>query len=161
MAAAAADELAVDALGFVELGANDVQAADVEDARAEADVGAAAGHVGGDGDFAELAGGGDNFGFAFDVLGVEDRHRGAAGGEHAGDFFAFVDRARADEDGAAEGVLSEGVFDDALPLLFRVAVDERRELLADRRAVRGDRFDVDGVDLAELAAAGGGGDGGG
>ena len=41
---------------FVQLGADDVQAAELGDALAEPDVGAAAGHVRGDGDFALLAG---------------------------------------------------------------------------------------------------------
>ena len=75
LAAAAADELAVDAPGFVHLGADHVQAAEFGDAGAEPDVGAAAGHVRGDGDFALLAGGGDDLGFAFDVPGVEHRRR--------------------------------------------------------------------------------------
>ena len=53
--AAAADELAVDALRFVHFGADHVQAAKFMHTRAEANVGAAAGHVRGHGDFALLA----------------------------------------------------------------------------------------------------------
>ena len=52
LTAGAAAQLVVDAPRFVALGADDVQAADIGDALAEHDVGAAAGHVGGDGDAA-------------------------------------------------------------------------------------------------------------
>ena len=71
--AAAADELAVDPLRFVQLGANHVQAAELVHAGAEPDVGAAAGHVRGDHHFAPLAGRGDDLGFLRDVPGVEHR----------------------------------------------------------------------------------------
>ena len=52
--------------------ADDVQAADVGHAGAELNVGAAAGHVGGDGDGAALAGAGDDFGFLLVIFRVED-----------------------------------------------------------------------------------------
>ena len=65
-----------------------VQAADVGDAGAEFDVGAAAGHVGGDGDGAALAGAGDDLGFLLVVLGVEDGVDDALPLEHAGEVFA-------------------------------------------------------------------------
>ena len=50
LARATSAQLAVNAAGFVALGADDVQAAQPGDAFAQFDVGAAAGHVGGDGD---------------------------------------------------------------------------------------------------------------
>src|SRR5207249_2490923 len=49
LAAGAAAELVVDPARLVPLGADDVQAPDVGDTALELDVGAAAGHVGGDG----------------------------------------------------------------------------------------------------------------
>ena len=75
LAGATAAELAVDAAGFVALGADDEQAAGFRHALAEFDVGAAAGHVGGHGDGARLAGAGDDFGFLLVELGVEDGMR--------------------------------------------------------------------------------------
>ena len=56
LAAAAADQLPVDAAGVVHFGADDVQAAQLGHALAELDVRAAAGHVGRDGDLARQAG---------------------------------------------------------------------------------------------------------
>ena len=69
----------------------------------ELDVGAAAGHVGGDGDRAALAGAGDDFGFLLVVLGVEDGVDDALALEHAREVLADFDRDRADEDRPALG----------------------------------------------------------
>src|SRR5262245_59412232 len=67
----AADERAVDTGRVVQLGADDVQAARFGHARAELDVGAAAGHVRGDRDFARQSSVGDDLGFLFDLVRVE------------------------------------------------------------------------------------------
>ena len=56
LARATAAQLAIDAARFVALGADDVKAAFVRHAGAEFNVGAAAGHVGRDGDCAALTG---------------------------------------------------------------------------------------------------------
>ena len=72
LAGAAAGELAVDPPGFVPFGADDVQAAELGDAVAELDVGAAAGHVGGDRHPAFLAGLRHDLGLDLVVLGVQD-----------------------------------------------------------------------------------------
>ena len=72
LAGAAAGELAVDPARLVPLGADDVQAAQLGDALAELDVGAAAGHVGRHRHLAGLAGLGDDLGLDLVVLGVED-----------------------------------------------------------------------------------------
>ena len=71
LARATAAQLAVDAAGFVALGADHVQAAEFGHARPEFNVGAAAGHVRGDGHRAALAGARDDFGFLLVILGVE------------------------------------------------------------------------------------------
>ena len=65
---------------------------------AEDDVGAAAGHVRGDGHGALAAGLGDDLGLALVVLGIEYLMRDAALFEHLGDQFAPLDGNRADED---------------------------------------------------------------
>jgi hypothetical protein len=74
------------------------------DAGAQFDVGAAAGHVGGDGDAATLTGAGDDFGFLLVVFGVEDGVDDAGAFEHAGEVFADFDGDGADEDGPALAV---------------------------------------------------------
>ncbi len=84
LAGGAAEELAVDAAEPWRLGGDHVQAAEFGDAFGELDVGAAAGHVGGDGDFPALAGLGDDVGFLRGLGGVEhavqrDRRRSGAG----------------------------------------------------------------------------------
>ena len=63
LARAAPEKLAVDALGFVELGKNYMQAAERDDLGRELDIGAASRHVGRHGDAARLAGAGDDVGF--------------------------------------------------------------------------------------------------
>ena len=71
LARATAAQLAIDAAGFMPLRADDMQAARIGHAWAEFNIGAAAGHVGGDGDGAALAGARDDFGFLLVVLRVE------------------------------------------------------------------------------------------
>ena len=66
---------------------------------AEQDVGAAAGHVGGDGDHAEAAGLGDDLGFLLVELGVEDDVADAFALEDFGEQLGFFDAGGADEDG--------------------------------------------------------------
>ena len=50
--AARAEQLTIDAAGFVAFGGNHVETAHLGHAPGEPDIGAAAGHVGGDGDLA-------------------------------------------------------------------------------------------------------------
>ena len=66
---------------------------------AEQDVGAAAGHVGGDGDHAEAAGLGDDLGFLLVELGVEDDVTDALALEDVGEQLGFFDAGGADQDG--------------------------------------------------------------
>ena len=71
LAAGAAAQLVVDAPRLVALGAEHVQAAEIGHALAELDVDAAAGHVGGDRDRAQLPGLRDDVGLALVVLRVQ------------------------------------------------------------------------------------------
>ena len=66
---------------------------------AEEDVGAAACHVGGDGDHADAAGLGDDLGFLLVELGVEDDVADALALEDLGEELGFFDAGGADEDG--------------------------------------------------------------
>ena len=67
---------------------------------AQDDVGAAAGHVGGDGDGIFATGLGDDFGLAFVMLGVEHLVLDAAAFEHRRETFALLDRHGSDQDRA-------------------------------------------------------------
>ena len=101
LAAAAADQLAVDAAGVVHLGADHVQAAQFGHAVAELDVGAAAGHVRRDGHLAGQAGAGDDVGLGGDVVGVEHLVLDArARSSSLREMFRLVDRAGADQHAA-------------------------------------------------------------
>ncbi len=71
LAAGAAPELVVDAAGLVAFGAQDVEAAPFHHAFAQDDVGAPAGHVGGDGHHALLPGVGHDLGLFLVLLGIE------------------------------------------------------------------------------------------
>ncbi len=94
---ATAAELAVDAPGFVAFAADHVQPAEAGHAFAELDVGAAARHVGGDGDGTALARARDDFGFALVVFGIEDVVRDPLAAQHAREHFTGFDADRADE----------------------------------------------------------------
>ena len=66
---------------------------------AEQDVGAAAGHVGGDGDHALASGLGDDFAFALVVFGVEHDMLDAFFLQELGEAFGFFNRRRTHENG--------------------------------------------------------------
>ena len=117
LAGATASQLAVDAAGFVAFGADNVQAAGFRHARPEFNIGAAAGHIGGDGDGAALAGAGDNLGFLLVILGVEDGMDDAIALEHAREQFAYLDGDRADQDGPALAVDLANLLQNSVVLL--------------------------------------------
>ena len=104
LARAAAAQLAVNAARLVAFRADDVQAAEFGDAGAEFDVRAAAGHVGGDGHRAALAGARDDFGLLLVIFRVEDGMDDAFALEHARKLLADFDGNRADENRPALGV---------------------------------------------------------
>ena len=70
----------------------------------ELNVGATAGHVGGDGDGAALAGARDDFGFLLVIFGVQHGMNDALLLQHARKQFADFDGNRADEDRPALAV---------------------------------------------------------
>ncbi len=94
---------------------------------AEDDVGAAAGHVGGDGHGVFAAGLGDDLGLAFVVLGVEHLVLDAAAAEHRRELFAFFDRHGADQDRPAaflnllDAVAGDRARTAPLPSLGRIS----------------------------------------
>ncbi len=126
---------------------------------AEQDVGAAAGHVGGDGDLAELSGLGDDLGFALVELGVEHDVLDALALEDVREQLGFFDRGGADEDWLLRFVEFLDFVGDGEVFFFRGAEDDVGVLEAAHRLVGGDDDDVELVDLVELGGLGLGGSG--
>ena len=120
----------------------------------EQDVGAAAGHVGGDRHRAGPAGLGDDPRFLLVELGVEDLVLDAAPLEHRGQHLGLLDRHRADEDRPALLLHLDDLVDQRVELGRLVAEDEVRLVLADHLAMGRDRDDLELVDLVQLLGLG-------
>ena len=124
---------------------------------AELDVGAAAGHVGGDGDRARHAGLGDDIGFLLVIAGVEHLEvLDAVLAQALGQLLGFLDRGGADQHRLALGAGVADLLDDRLVLLLDRPVDLVVLVEADDRQVGRDLGDVEAVDVAELLGLGGG-----
>ncbi len=126
---------------------------------AEEDVGAATGHVGGDGDHAEATGLGDDLGFFLVELGVEDDVADAFALEDLAEELGFFDRRGADEDGLLFGVEAGDLVGDGEVFFLRGAVDDVGVLDALHDAIGGGDDDVELVDAVELGGFGFGGAG--
>jgi hypothetical protein len=124
---------------------------------AEQDVGAAAGHVRGDGNRGLAPGLRDDLGFLRVVFRVQHDVLDAALLEHRREPLGLLDRDRADQRRPASVLLLEDVGDDRLVLLALGAVDRCRALRCDQLAVRRDDVDVELVNLGELFGLGVGG----
>ncbi len=148
--AGTAAQLVVDAPALVALGAEHIQAAGIDDALAELDVDAAAGHVGRDRERALLAGVLDDLGLALVLLGVQHVVLHAVPLEETREHLADLHRDRADEHRLTLLVARDEVVDDGRELLFGRREDEVVLVLADHRRVGGDLHHVEAVDLAEL-----------
>ena len=118
---------------------------------AQLDVGAAAGHVGGDGDAARLARLGHDVGLGRQVMGVEDGVLDSLRGQQLGEVLRLVDGARADQHRPPLGVKLADFRRPRPPISLRGAEDLRPQLLPDGRAVGGDGQDVAAIDLAQFA----------
>ena len=145
-----AAQLVVDAAAFVAFGAEDVQAAEVDDAFTELDVRAAARHVGGDGHLARLSGLRDDFRFLHVMLGVEHVVRHARAHQKLRNKFRSLDGNGAHQHGLAGLVQFLDRLDNGLHLFAAGAVDEVGHVLADHGPVRGDGAHLKAVDLGEF-----------
>jgi hypothetical protein len=94
------------------------------DVAAQHDVGAAAGHVGGDGDHARPAGLGHDLGLLGVLLGVEHLVRQLGLGQQARDQLGVLDRGGAHQHRLATLVAVADVLGDGVVLLARCLVDE-------------------------------------
>ena len=126
---------------------------------AQLNVGAAAGHVGGDGDRARHAGLRDDGGFLFVVTRVQHLVRDAALFQEARQIFRLLDRDRADQHGLAATVRLFDVGDDGFVFLFRGPIDLVVDIDALDFAVGRDFNHVELVDIAEFGGFRGGGAG--
>src|SRR6267143_1328971 len=159
LAAGAAAELVVDAAALVPLGADDVQPAAIRHARAEHDVGAAAGHVGGDRHRARLTGIGDDQRLPLVLLGVEHLVPDAALFQQPGEALRLFNRDGADQDRAAAAGDFLDLLGDRVELRLLGLVDQVRTVVADHRLVGRDHDHLELVDLVELLRLGHGGTG--
>ena len=101
LASGTSAELAVDAPGFVAFGSDDVEAAEIDYAGAELDVGAPARHVRSDGHRTGLARLRDDLGFLLVELGVQHVVLDPPALQHAAQRFRGVDGGGPDQDGLA------------------------------------------------------------
>ena len=159
LASGPASELVVDAAGLVPLGADDVEAAGAGHARTEHDVGAAAGHVGGDRDLAGPARLGDDRGLPLVLLGVEHVVGDASLLEQAREALRLLYRNRADEHRAALLHRLRDLVDNCVELRLLGLVDHVRVVGPHHRPVGRDHDHLEAVDLVELLGLGDGGAG--
>src|SRR5438874_6532719 len=157
LTAGAAAELIVDAAALVPLGADDMQSAAVRHARAEHDIRAAAGHVGGDRHRAGLAGIGDDQRLALVLLGVEHLVRDSTLLQQPGETLGLFDRHGADQDGTPLAGDLLDLVRDRLELRVLSLVDEVGMIIPDHRLVGGNHDHLQLVDLVEFVGFGDGG----
>ena len=124
---------------------------------AQHDVGTTAGHVGGHGDGAELAGLGHDLGFLLVVLGVEDVVLHAGLLQKAGEELRLLDGHGAHQHGLALLVALLDLVDDGPVLAHLVFVDHVVVVDAGQGLVGGDLHHVQGVGAVELVLLGHGG----
>src|SRR4029079_1469905 len=154
LTAGAAAELVVDPSRLVPLGAEHVEAAQVDDAVAELDVDAAAGHVRRDRDRADLPGVLDDLRLARVLLRVQDVVLDPGARQPLRQMLGGLDRDRADEDRLPLLVTLLDVFDHGGELAVDRLVDEVVLVVARDRLVGRDLDHVRAVDLDELLLLG-------
>ena len=119
-------------------------------AAAQHDVGAAAGHVGGDGDGAGPSGLGHDVRLAFVLLGIQHLVRNLLALQQLRDPLGGLDRGGADQHRltALHAVLD--ILEDGLELVMLGEEHQVRLVLADHRLVRRDDHDFQAVNLLEF-----------
>ena len=122
---------------------------------AQQDVGAAAGHVGRDGDRADAARLGDDLGLALVVLGVQHLVRDAPALQRSASRYSDFSIETVPTSTGWPGLCRSSISSTtALNLALTGLVDHVRVVDADHRAVGGDGDDVEAVDLPELLLLG-------
>jgi hypothetical protein len=124
------------------------------DVAAQHDVGAAARHVGGDGDHLRPAGLGDDLRLARVLLGVQHLVRQLFLAQHRRQKLGVLDRGGAHQHRLAALVAGADLADDRRVLLLQRAVDEVETVRADHLHVRRHHHRLQAVDLLELVGLG-------
>ena len=150
LATGATAKLIVNAPRFVTLGADYVEPAKFLNAFAQDDVGAATGHVRGNGHSALLAGARNDVRLALVLLRVEQVVGNASRRQQRRQLFALLDAGGAHQDRPTELVRGLDFVRHRRQLFALRAVDQVVALLAAHAAVGRDHDDVEIVDLAEL-----------
>jgi len=117
---------------------------------AEDDVGAAAGHVGGDRHAVAAPGLGDDLRLLLVELGVQHAVLDPSPLQHVAEHLAHLDADRPHQDRAPALVLIDDLIDDRVPLPLLAGEDEVREVVPDHRLVGRHRDHLEAVDLVEL-----------
>ena len=152
-------QLVIDTAALVTLGTENGQTAEFPGFGGQLDIGTTAGHVGGDGQRADLACLGDDLRFTGMVLGVQDFVTDLAFLQHLGDEFGSLDRDRADEDRLALGMQFNDLVDQSLVFCLLCTEDKVRTVVTDDRTVGRDDHDLHVVDIQEFLFLGLGGTG--
>ena len=126
---------------------------------AQHNVGAAAGHIGGDGDGAQLAGLGHDLRFLLVILGVEDGMGDAPLFQQAGEVLALFDGNGAHQDGLALLMAGHDLVNNGPVLAGFVLIDHVRVIQTDDRLIGGDLDNIQAVDGLKLLRLGDGGAG--
>ena len=157
LAAGPAAKLQVDAAALVAVGADDVQPAEGDHRvalgfvpAAQPDVGAAAGHVGRDGDGVQLSGARHEACLRRVVPGVEDLARHARRLQPLRQALRLRDGERADEHGPPPGVHAPDLLDERLLLGLAVREDDVRPVDSNQRPMRGHDDRLEPVQLQQL-----------
>ena len=150
LAAGAPPELIVDAPGFMALSGENVQAALLHHPLAQNDVGAPAGHVGGNGDMAELPRLGHDFGFFFVVLGVQDLVLDVFPPQELAQVLRLLNGGGAHQYRLAPLVAFFDFFHCGLKFFLTVLIDDIGEILPDHFLVGGNHHHFQIIDLLEL-----------
>ena len=150
LAGAAAEELVVEAAQVMASRADDVETAESGDAGGQLDVGAAAGHRGGNGDRVAAAGLCDDQGLLGVVLRVEHAVLELERLQPRADQLGLLHRGGADEDGPAQRVDLPDVGHDAGQLRVEALEMQIRLHAADALLVRRDRDHIEFVRAGEL-----------
>ena len=117
---------------------------------AQQDIRAAARHVRGDGDRAEVAGLRDNLCLAGVILRVQHDVLDAAHAQHLGEHFADLDGNRADQNRLTRLVAALNLLNDLAELALLRAVDQVVHILADHRTVGRNLHHVELVNALEF-----------
>ncbi len=126
---------------------------------AQHDVGAAAGHVGGDGDALVAAGLGDDVGFAVVVLGIQNLVGDAPTFQHPRQQFGFLNRDRAHQNRLSLLVELGNLLHDRLEFLSGAFINAIGIVCPLQNPVGGQNHAVQVVDLFKLVGFGVGGAG--